>query len=476
MRRSLYIKDPTLIRSARKAMGFTISKLAGLVDVSKGCISQIENGKARVSENLAIRLSETLNLDLADIVNEPIVIYNEIPGWLRYLKKMYDLTEGDERRLKEIVRNTGMPQYLSGESESEFRSRWSRFYDKVQESLSNPSDRFFQDPAIQFFLSRLGIPETRNWLEIKKVFLKLVKKRCGSGHGCTTLREWRDAVCEKLNVNIINLANPEYRDYSARNKEIIEFGKAMVDSSDKMFGASYKLQPNGSGYVIILDTRSPKNLRGDYPFWHEAARLLLDSELNSGNSVSYIADGAERPPLERMLSRMAVWLAFSFVEANNTLEKLAKEDEFKIQSIKDVNAGLLNGATIRMIAMGLVDAAQKPIMYIDSQMRLKEAECRCAKISIGDRRAMAVHPNAKLRVGFVFRNCVAETEGVGVRYNMQIACASPIYEAYCRKKDCEGDELFSNWDSRYCLMGACATKAYYSSKGNNVRAFMVFDN
>jgi len=162
MRRSLKLKDHTVIRDARKAMGLTVLQLAGRVQVSKGRISQIENGKANISENLAIRLSEVLNIELGDVVDAQIVTYNETPGWLRYLKKAYDLNEDDEVRIREIARNAGCPQYIPGESEGEFRSRWSRFYEKIQESLSNPTDRFFQNPSIQFFLSRLSIPETRD--------------------------------------------------------------------------------------------------------------------------------------------------------------------------------------------------------------------------------------------------------------------------------------------------------------------------
>ena len=290
------------------------------------------------------------------------------------------------------------------------------------------------------------------------------------------MSEWRDMVCEKLNIKVMDLANPEYREYSRRNDDVIAYGETLVDSSDRIFGASYKLHPEGSGYAIILDTRPPKNLRVDYPFWHEAARILLDSELNSGNCVCYIADGAERPPLERMLSRMAVWFAFAFTRAQDALETMASGGSFQTACIKEVNNGLLKGATIRMIAMGLAEASPKPIMYIDAQMRLKEAECRCAKIRMGDIRSMSAHPNAKLRVGFVYRNCAAEQDGVGVRYNMQVANASPIFNAYCNKMECEGAESFSNWESRYGLMGSCVTKASYSTASNNVRAFMVFDN
>ena len=107
---------------------------------------------------------------------------------------------------------------------------------------------------------------------------------------------------------------------------------------------------------------------------------------------------------------------------------------------------------------------------------LKEAECRCAKIRIGDLKAMAAHSNAKLRVGFVFKNCAAEKDGVGVRYNMQVAHTSPIYQAYVSKMEQDGEESFSNWEERYGLMGSCVTKASYSAVGGNVRAFMIFDN
>ena len=56
MRKSFVIKDHAIIRNARNEIGLTVSKLGELVNVTKGFISRIENGKARISEDLAIRL------------------------------------------------------------------------------------------------------------------------------------------------------------------------------------------------------------------------------------------------------------------------------------------------------------------------------------------------------------------------------------------------------------------------------------
>ena len=97
-------------------------------------------------------------------------------------------------------------------------------------------------------------------------------------------------------------------------------GKVMVGSSPRIYGAIYRLTPLGSGYVFIGDSGGHKGRRGDYPFWHEVARSIVDGGLNVGQVASYVADGMERTPVEGLFSRMAIWLAYLFVDGRDYFE------------------------------------------------------------------------------------------------------------------------------------------------------------
>lgn len=475
MKHDLAIERGIYIRKKRQELGLSCQGLADKIGVSKGFISLLENGKTGIDEDNAYRLADALELDVSVILDDTSKIVNADPAWLRFLMSQYNLTKEDSQVLQMIVRNTGMPLTISGETDSEYRARWRRFYTDVQKFLSEPTNRFFADQEVRYILACLGIPEADHLDEVHQAFLARVDAKCGKGLGFASMEEWKSHVCRALEIKIIDLSEEEHREYSRVNAERIEFCKIMVGSSDKIYGASCKLSPNGSGYVFIGDSRGCKGLRCDYPFWHEAVRILVDPELRSGRSISYVADGVQRPPLEELFGRMSVWFAYRFSRAQPILAQMADGDGLSLAHIQKVNKEVFLGATLRMTSMAIVESNPKPMVYVDAQMRLKEAECRVARISVADQKKMEKHPDAKLRIGFVFKNCAAEKYGVGLRYNMQISEKSPIYESFCKKKYCAGEESMLDWSSRYSLMGFCKTMASYSARKNNARAFMLFN-
>lgn len=463
------------IRRKRKELGISCQNLASRIGLSKGFISLLENGKCGIDEVNAVRLADVLGIDVSEIIECADRVIHVDPEWLRFLDDAYDLTEDDRRVLQEIVKNTGMPLTISGETNGEYKGRWRRFYNEVKKFLSEPKNRFFTDLDVQYILSRLGVPDATDLNDVREAFLSNVDAICGNAERCCTMDDWKSQVCHKVGIKIIDVAKVEHRDYSCINYERIGLSRIMVESSDKIYGASCKLYPEGSGYVFICDTSGEKGLRLDYPFWHEAARILVDPELQSGKSVTYIADGVQRSPIESLLGRMAVWLAYHFPEAESVLHQMVDGHDLAISNMQRANATVFKGATLRMTAMALAEACDRPLVYIDAQMRLKESECCAAKIAITDKAKMEKHPDAKLRIGFGFKNCVADSYGIELRYNMQIGEKSPILEAFRSKTDLSGEESLADWASRYNLLGFCTTTASYSSRTNNVRAFMMFE-
>lgn len=463
------------LKEKRRGAGFSCQSLADFIGVSKGFISQVENGKSGMDEHTAIRIAAALGVETVDILESPLDAVEPDPAWLRFLMSEYKISEHDKKVLMDVVRDSGMPSVIRGETGREFKGRWRQFYLGVQKFLSEPNNRFFANPEVQYILSRLDIPEARTLFEVQKAFNSLVDTVCGKSIDCSTMEEWKSYVCRNANIKIIDLSENEHSEYSRVNTERIELAKIMVASSPKIYGAICKLSPSGSGYVFVADSRGDKGLRGDYPFWHEVARMFVDPELRTGKSISYVPDGVQRPPGEALIGRMAIWLAYHFPEARLALRHIVDRKELSISNIQRVNNEAFKGATLRMTAMAVAEACDRPLVYVDAQMRLKEAECCFAKISVSDLKKMERHPDAKLRIGFVFKNCAAEEYGVGLRYNMQIGEKSPIYGSFCNKKDSIGDETMFDWAARYNLVGFCKTVASYSARKNNVRAFMLFD-
>ena len=461
------------IKEKRKAQCLTMETLASLVGVTKGYISQLENGKVGISDDTAYRLADVLYMDVSEIAE----VSNKVdvgPEWLRFLKSRYDLTMGDERVLQEIARDSRMPLRIPGESMRGYRERWDSFYTGVMKYLSQPEDRFFADPEVRYVLAKLSISDAGSMKDIRDAFIARVKDLCGDGDGCESIAKWRMEVERRLNIKCIDISNPENRDYSTPNQRRIELGKIMVGSSPRIYGAIYRLTPLDSGYVFIGDTGDHKGQRGDYPFWHEVARTIVDGELNVGRVASYVADGMERAPIEGLFSRMAIWLAYSFADGRDYLSRVASGDSVDFDEIRQANQKIFRGATLRMTSMAVAEAFDCPVAYIDAQMRLKEAQFRNAGIAVDDLRSMASHKDAKLRLGYVFKNVAAEDYGVGLRYNMQAGEKSPISQAYAKMESVAREESLHDWPPRYNLVGFCKTSASYSPKKKNVRAFMCF--
>lgn len=187
------------IKKMRKAQCLTIEMLATLVGVTKGYISQLENGKVGVSSDTAYRIADVLHMEVPEITDISNLV-DVGPEWLRFLKSRYDLTMGDERVLQEIARDSRMPLRIPGESEHGYRERWDSFYKGVMKYLSQPKDRFFADPEVRYVLAKLSIPGAESMQDVRDAFMVRVQFLCGAGDGCESIARWRMEVERRLNI------------------------------------------------------------------------------------------------------------------------------------------------------------------------------------------------------------------------------------------------------------------------------------
>ena len=187
------------IRKKRQELGLSCQGLADRIGVSKGFISLLENGKSGIDADNAARLADVLGFDVSAILEDTSKIVDTDPAWLRFLMTEYNLTKDDRQVLQMIVRNTGRPLTISGETPGEYRARWRRFYNEVQKFLSEPTNRFFADQEVRYVLSRLGVaPETDDLDEVRKAFVAIVEAECGKGDGFATMEEWKSMFVVNL--------------------------------------------------------------------------------------------------------------------------------------------------------------------------------------------------------------------------------------------------------------------------------------
>ena len=75
--------------------------------------------------------------------------------------------------------------------------------------------------------------------------------------------------------------------------------------------------------------------------------------------------------------------------------------------------------------------------------------------------SMAKDTDAKLRIGFVFRNLAAENTSFELRHNLRISAMSTISKAIDEETGVvvEGDDDFTQWDVGYDLKGRAKVSA-----------------
>lgn len=466
-----------LIREKRKLLGMSMEDLAKQIGASRSFVCLLERGKTGISALKAERLSQALGIPFAELFTADGGVANEGPRWLRYLTGKYGLTEEDRRLIEKFVTQSGIADACDEETEESFRRKWDGFYKTIQSFLPNANKRFFEDDDVKCALRLMGIPEAKTLNEIMSRVGEIINRRLGNGSCIQDGWTWRRRVEEALAIESVDMgrdddltalmaSRPQLSDPS------IVGGIAMVVNSENVYGAIYRLKDSVK-YIYVHDNAESKQARRDYPFWHEAARALIDPDLSLGRGVVSHPDGEERAPIELLLCRVAAIMAFSFEGAREMLASHSQApNELSVRAVDEIRNRIYPQSTFRMIVIALMETIGRPVVYVDAYLRLKNQQRMERGIRANEVEKMKADPAARLRVGFVFKNTLAEDAGIELRYGMRIGKSSPISLSFDAKDRRVAAEELAKWD--YGLSGIPTTCADYTPKDEHVRALMLF--
>lgn len=474
---SVYI-DGEKVREWRKRNKFSLAELSAKIGVSRGFVHLLEKGKSGISLEKLELLASALGIE-KDVLSPKVAKIRE-PRWLRFLEVRHSLSDSDKKLLKRIVRQSGIPSVADELLPVNIESVWEQFYQHIQAFLSNPMQKFFADDDVRSALLRLGLAEPFDWRAVRQMVCDNLCCWRDTYHDDACGQSWKNYVAKILKVHVIDLSLHSTDECIAEcsGDWSIIGGIAMVASSPSVYGAIYR-HLDGR-YTYIGDSRGRKSERGDYPFWHEIARVLLDPELKLGKGSVFFPDGEERPPFEKLLCRVASWIAFGFLDLNVKMLRGVTDSggRLSMDGVNNFKARYYPSATTRMAAWSLMDACDKPMMYVDLYLRLKQQECLDAGIKVSDVEDMSNNPKARLRVGFVAKNIACENLPVTLRFNLRVA------EQSCMSKSFYGAEVvncvddFSQWDRRYNLCGKVEVRSVVVMHGvRHVKAILnVLEN
>lgn len=463
-----------IVAMARKAKAMSMEAVAVQIGATKAFISLLEKNQSGISNDKLTKLSAVLGLDAATLVT----LRDEQRGektapWLKYLIGRYQPSEYVIGICKKFITDSGLSENATKDEEDspEFRARWDLFYSYIKKMLDDPNIKIFGDEKVRSLVRNVGLADCGSWMALKKRISQIVDERLGDARsGVCNTEEWREIVASKLHIETVRLNSGDMTlqllgSLSTGAGKSVWAGMMMVASTPKLYGAVYKAAQSEDGatqYVFVEDLQGDKGNLKSEPFWHEAARVLVDPDLKLGHGCEYRPDGSEFDAFDFALTRIAGWLALGFDVAERSVEEIVADREI-----------LCPDLPIRFATEAIIDNMDYPLIYLDCYKRLKHTECEELKISKFDLAAMRQDPAAKLRIGCVFANVAAATTQTNLRFNQEVSASSLIYSAYETRKRVSGIESLSDWDSRYKLTGKVKTMAVYSSTGHdNVRAIM----
>lgn len=445
------IASGMLIAKARIDKGISAAELARRVGVSRGFISLLEKDATHISLEKIKKVAEVLHISLDELDFKDGEISEQSPEWLKYLTDRFELTGDDRRELLKITSRVGIPDNLPEETRNEFRVRWESFYQTVSIFLPNASTKMLRHPEVRPFLKCVddSLDVSVTWDSVIAAFDKLVCEKIVDDQMVPNNgNDWLSFVCRKL--NIYRKADCLHGDDNFSSQLDVVSARSFVQSSKRIYGVIIR-DVDGASYRYIENEGVTLFDRGDFPIWHAAVRVLIDPNLSVKTGAYYYPDGEDRPPLEfvicRLASRFACWPF-----RDKWLEMQSDITPISVQSfIKSVYPRL----PWRVAYVGLLDFCKEPFVYVDCYKRLKRQELKEKKIAMEDVAAMAKDDDAKLRVGFVFRNLAAEKTSFELRHNLSVCESSIIYKVFdANEKNVVTDiEDLTSWKVGYDLKG-----------------------
>lgn len=466
------------LRRMRKERNLTIGEVAAAIGVSKGFMSLLEKDKSGIRASRALELAKFFGVDVKEIIDVDITeVGGAEPRWVCYLKEKFHPAQYVLNICKNMVKNAGLPESSALESDEEFEHRWDFFYQSILRFLDNPNYQFFADPLVRQALKIMQIPNCGNWVDIVRRVDEIMNERLGDQRNFSDGETWRKYVEERLSISSHVLKATCADELLSQvliggTPQDLIGGAAMVYGSSRLYAAIYpnstKNQDDSSvpQYHFIQDVSGEKSYRASFPFWHEAARVLIDPGLSLGKGAEYIPDGETMPPIERLLERVAARMAFVFTGFTDMIHD---RQHFTVTDVVKIKDKVYKDSTIRMAAMAACELSADPVVYVDTYLRLKKDECDDLGMTVADVEAMRKHDAAKLRVGYIFKNATAESREFNVRYNLRVGARSPVYKSFYDKRDVVGEDNLAEWDSKYHLNGRADVNAHFSHE--NTRAF-----
>ena len=466
------------LRRMRKERNLTIGEVAAAIGVSKGFMSLLEKDKSGIRSSRALELAKFFGVDVKEIIDVDITeVVGTEPKWVSYLKEKFHPAQYVLDICKDMVKNAGLPESSALESDEEFERRWDFFYQSILRFLDNPNYQFFADPLVRQALKNMQIPNCGNWVDIVRRVDEIMNERLGAHRDFRDGESWRKYVEEMLSISSHILKATCVDELLSQiliggTPQDLIGGAAMVFGSSKLYAAIYSNSTKVQGssavpqYHFIQDLSGEKSYRASFPFWHEAARVLIDPGLTLGKGAEYIPDGETMPPIERLIERIAARMAFAFTGFTDMIHD---RPHFSVADVVKIKDKVYKDSTIRMAAIAACELSADPMVYVDAYLRLKKDECDDLGVTVTDVEAMRKHQAAKLRVGYIFKNAIAESREFNVRYNLRVGKNSPVYKSFYDKRDVAGEDNLAEWDSKYHLNGLADVNAHFSHE--NTRAF-----
>lgn len=430
----------------RKKIGMTAAELARRAGVTRGFISLVEKGQSGIGEEKLSILSNILGVELQAFRRVDDEMPAARPDWLKFLVDKFQPSVADERELMKLASKISLIQYLPGEPIKESKQRWKSFYEQMLPYLPSASSKVLLDSDVRKALMVLGVSgNCISWREVFNAFSELINHRF-KNVDVETGAQWKTVVAQALHIN--EPVAPQ----SAVDKNVtmaIAAVQSQIQSSYRIYGAV--VRNNDGSYMFMAQPRAFFNRR-DFAWWHEAARILIDPYLTMGRGAYYFPDGEDMPPFAFFLRRLAAWLAYMPFK-RIWLAESGCITPIKLQTfVKQVYGDIMPW---RESFIALLDFKDVPLAYLDCYPRMKRGELKECGIAPENLKEMCSNERARLRIGYVFRNIVADEVGFELRNSLRVSETSPIAAAFKNGDKCtySGADDLGNWDATYDLSG-----------------------